>query len=248
MVKLSRSLCAVLVMLSVSAVALAKEKEKNKEADSKGVDSGSFGVFVKGRRAGTETFSVTQNANGSVIHSVFKAEGDAGQAVQESELQLTANGEIRRYEWKEQNPGKAQSVVVPNDQFVTQRWSAGPQDKDHEQPYLLPTSTSILDDYFFVHREVLAWKYLAGACSREKDGLRCPKAQFGTLNPSQHSSAPASMEYLGHDKVKIHDVERDLNKLELKSDALGNWVIWLDDQFKVLLISIPAESTEVVRD
>src|ERR1700687_1985879 len=98
MVKLSRSLCAVLVMLSISAMALAKEKEKNKEADSKGVDSGSFGVFVKGRRAGTETFSVTQNANGSVIHSVFKAEGDAGQAVQESELELTGNGEIRRYE------------------------------------------------------------------------------------------------------------------------------------------------------
>ena len=222
-------------------------KEKPKEVEGKKVDSGSFGVFVKGRRAGTETFSVTQSANGSVIHSEFKAEGAAGQAVQESNLQLTGDGEIRRYDWKEQAPGKASSAVVPNDQFVTQKWSAGPEDKEHEQPYLLPTSTSILDDYFFVHRQVLAWKYLGGACTRETAGLRCPKAQFGTLNPSQHSSAPASMEYLGHDKVKIKDVERELNKLELKSDA-GSWVIWLDDQFKVQMISIPDESTEVVRD
>ena len=245
MVKLFRWVCALILVLSVPGIALAKEKEK--PAESKPVDSGSFGVFVKGRRVGTETFSVTQNANGSVIHSEVKAEGAAGQTVLNSELQLTGNGEIRRYEWKEQNPATAVSVVLPNDQFVTQKWSAGPEDKEHEQQYLLPTSTSILDDYFFVHREVLAWKYLGGACSREKEGLRCPKAQFGTMNPSQHSSAPASMEYLGRNKVKIHDAERELNKLELKSEA-GGWILWLDDAFKVLLISIPSEGTEVIRD
>jgi len=235
----------VVVALSLSAVVHAKDKEREREG--KKVDSGSFGVIIKGRRVGTETFSITQNANGSVIRSEFKAAGAAGQAVQDSELQLTAAGEIRRYEWKEQSPGKAQSLIVPNDQFLTQRWSAGPEDKPQEQPYLLSPTTNILDDYFFVHREVLAWRYLGGACSREKEGLRCPKAQFGTLNPRQHSSAPASLEYLGRDKIMIHDAERDLNKLELKSDA-GSWLIWLDDQFMVLRISIPSESTDVVRD
>ena len=67
------------------------------------------------------------------------------------------------------------------------------------------------------------------------------------MNPRQHSSAPAAMEYLGREKVTIHDVERELNKLELKSDA-GNWLIWLDDKFKMMRITIPAEGTEVVRD
>jgi hypothetical protein len=243
-VKWFRWLSVIIVALSLLAVVHAKEKEK--ESDGKKVDSGSFGVFVKGRRVGTEKFSVTQSANGSVIRSEFKAEGAAGQAVEESELQLTANGEIRRYEWKEQSPGKAVSLVVPNDQFVMQKWSAGPQDKEHEQPYLLPTSTSILDDYFFVHREVLAWKYLALACPQAKADP-CQRTQFGTLNPSQHSSAPATVEYMGRTKTKIRDAERELYKLELKSDA-GSWVIWLDDQFKVLLISIPSEGTEVIRD
>ena len=94
MVKLSSCFCAFILTVSMSGTALAKEKEK--EPEGKKVDSGSFGVFVRGHRAGTETFTVTQNANGSMIHSEFKAEGAAGQAVQESDLQLTGSGEIRR--------------------------------------------------------------------------------------------------------------------------------------------------------
>jgi hypothetical protein len=245
-VKCFRWSCALMLAFSLSGVALAKEKGD----DGQKVDSGSFGVFMNGRRVGTETFSISQNANGSVIHSEFKAEGSAGQAVQNSELQLTGAGEIRRYEWKEQSPGKAQSVVVPNDQFLTQKWSTGPQDKQQEQPYLLPAATSILDDYFFVHREVLAWKYLASACRTEKGQVQCPlkqKAQFGTMNPRQHSSAAASMEFMGREKVTVGNAEKELSKLELKSEA-GSWVIWFDDQFKVLRISIPSEKTEVVRD
>jgi len=56
----------------------------------------------------------------------------SGQAVQDSDLQLTGSGEIRRYEWKEQSPGQAKSLVIPNDQFLTQTWSASPQDKPQE--------------------------------------------------------------------------------------------------------------------
>jgi hypothetical protein len=241
-VKLSRWVLAFILTLILPGTFLANARE-----DASKVDSGSFGVFMNGHRVGTETFSITQNANGSVIQSEFKADGSAGQAAQNSEMQLTAAGEIRRYEWKELSPGKAQSVIVPNDQFLTQKWSANPQEKTQEQPYLLPASTSILDDYFFVHREILAWKYLGSACTREKEGLRCPRAQFGTMNPRQHASAPATMEYLGHDKISIRGTEQELNKLELKSET-GTWQLWLDDQFKLLRIFIPAENTEVVRD
>ena len=101
-----------------------------------------------------------------------------------------------------------------------------------------------------VHREVLAWKYLASTCRTEKGQVQCPlkqRAQFGTMNPRQHSSAPASMEFMGREKVTVGNVEKELSKLELKSET-GSWLIWFDDQFKVLRISIPSEKTEVVRD
>jgi len=69
--------------------------------------------------SGQRPSPISQNPNGSVIQSEFKAEGSAGQAVQNSELQLTGTGEIRRYEWKELSPGKHSSVVIPNDQLLT---------------------------------------------------------------------------------------------------------------------------------
>ncbi len=227
-----------------------KESEKEKEHEGQKVDAGSFGVFMSGHRVGTETFSIYQNNTGSVIKSEFKTENDPSQAVQDSTLQLTATGDIRRYEWKELSPGRAESVVVPNDQFLSQKWSSGPQDKEHEQPYLLSPSTSVLDDYFFIHREVLVWKFLAATCKQERGQVQCPikqRAQFGTLDPRQHSSAPMSAEYLGREKISYKGNPQEFNKVEFKTDA-GNWQLWLDDQFKVMRIVIEGDNTEVIRD
>jgi hypothetical protein len=251
-VKLSYRLLAFMMALvwCIAASAVPIPKEKEKEHEGKNVDSGSFGVFQNGHRVGTETFSIYQTANGSVIKSEFKTENATTTDVQTSEMQLTAAGDIRRYEWKELSPEKAESVVLPNEDFLTQRWNTGPQEKEHEQPYLLPASTSILDDYFFVHREVLAWKFLAAACKQEKGLVQCPpkqRAQFGTLNPHQHSSAALSAESLGREKVSLKSGQQELNKLELKNDA-GTWQLWLDDQWKVMRMSVVGENTEVDRD
>src|SRR5260370_8444636 len=122
-------------------------------------------------------------------------------------MQLTAGGDIRRYEWKEVSPEKALSVVLPNSDFLTQKWSTGPEDKEHEQPYLLPVSTNILDDYFFVHREVLAWKFLGASCKQDKGQLQCPlkqRPQFGSLNPHHHSPPPLSVEFLPPERINLH--------------------------------------------
>jgi len=225
-------------------------KEKEKEHEGQKVDSGSFGVFQNGHRVGTETFSIYQTGNGSVTQSEFRTDNAPTPAAQTSEMQLTAAGDIRRYEWKELSPGNAEAVVVPNDDFLNQKWKTGSQEKEHEQPYLLPPSTSILDDYFFIHREVLAWKFLAAACKQNKGQVQCPprqRAQFGTINPHQHSSAAVSAESLGREKVDLKSGQQELNKLELKSDA-GTWQLWLDDQWKVMRMSIVGENTEVDRD
>jgi hypothetical protein len=234
----------MILVLRVAAFAGQKEHEGTL------VDSGSFGVFIGTHRVGTETFSIYQNSGGSTIESEFKTQGDKEESAQTSELRLTATGDIRRYEWKELSPGKAMFSVIPNDQFLSQKWSLGPQEKENEQPYLLAPSTNILDDYFFVHREVLVWKFLAATCKQDKGQVQCPvrqRSKFATMNPHQHSSAPATMEYLGRDKITLKGSEREFNKLELKSEA-GTWLLWLDDQFKLQRILISDERTEVMRD
>src|SRR2546430_10745393 len=191
-----------LLFIALAAAAPAKEKEP---AGQK-IDNGSFGVFVNGRRVATETFSIVQSNNGSVANSQFKTEPGADPAAQSSQLELTGNGELRRYEWKELSPGKAQAVVLPNDNLLVERSTNNPQDKQEEHPFLLPASTSIPDDYFFIHREILAWKYLATSCRRDNGDPPCPvrqRAQFGGLNPHPGASLLVSMEFSGKEKASI---------------------------------------------
>lgn len=240
----------VISICTATAAAAPNEKEKENKHEGTEIDSGSFGVFQNNHRVGTEKFSIYQTSYGSLTHSEFKTENAPTEAAQMSDLQLTSNGEIRRYEWKEISPGKAQSAVVPNADFLTQKWKGTPQEKEQEQPYLLPVSTSILDDYFFVQRELLAWKFLGQSCKQDKGQLECPlkqRAQFGTLNPHQHAPAALSMEFLGREKISTKSGQQDLLKVELKTDA-STWQLWLNDQFKVMRMVIVGENTQVDRD
>jgi hypothetical protein len=235
-------------LLLASVVMAGKDKEK--EPEGKMVDSGSFGVFMNGHRIATEKFSIQQNSSGSVATSEFKTEAGVPQAAQTSELQLAATGELRKYEWKEASPGKAQAVIVPNDNLLVERSTNNPEDKPEEHPFLLPTSTSVLDDYFFIHREILAWKYLATGCRQDKGVVACPQNQqvkFGVINPHQRASLLVSIAFTGKEKVPVHGVECELDHFVLKSEA-GDWSMWLDDQFKLVRILVSGDNTEVVRD
>jgi len=58
-----------LSLLAVSAAPAASKDDKAPAAQM--VDSGSFGVFMNGRRVATETFSIHQSSGGSSIVSQF---------------------------------------------------------------------------------------------------------------------------------------------------------------------------------
>jgi len=241
-------LVAPLLALAVS-IASASGKD-NKPAAAQMVDSGSFGVFMNGRRVATETFSIHQNSGGSSVVSEFKSEAGVDKADQTSDWQMAANSELQKYEWKEVSPGQSQAVVVPNQDFLIERYRNSPQDKELEKPFLLPASSSVLDDYFFVQREVLAWKYLATTCKQDKGALQCPLKQpvpFGALNPHARAPMSVTLEFAGREKITIRGADQELNRLDLKSES-DNWELWLDDQFKLQRILIVGGNTEVVRD
>jgi hypothetical protein len=239
-----------LLVVSAAGASPANDRDKDKDPVAQTVDAGSFGVFMNGRRIATEKFSIQQNTAGSIANSEFKTEPGVDPAAQSSELQLALNGDLRKYEWKEISPGKAQATLVPNDSLLVERSTNTPQDKEEEHPFLLPISTSVLDDYFFVHREILVWKYLASGCHQDKGQVTCPQNQqvkFGVVNPHQRSSLLVSLAFTGKEKVQVHGAERELNHFILKSDA-GDWSLWLDDQFKLVRILVASDNTEVVRD
>jgi hypothetical protein len=245
--RIGKELIWLLAVMVCATAAFGKGKEDD---FGQQVDAGSFGIFMNGQRVATETFSIQQSGRGSLVTSEFKSEKGLDKALQSSELELDANGDLRKYEWRETLPEKIVATVMPNDQFLNEQVSSGDNGKPMEQPFLLPASTSILDDYFFVDREVMLWRYLAIGCSREKGQVECPlhqRAQFGTLNPHSRSSAPATVEFSGREKVMMHNVQQELSRFDLKSET-GDWSFWLDDHYKLVRIVIADQNTEVIRD
>jgi hypothetical protein len=234
-----------ITLLLLCAVTFALPESQSPSA----VDSGSFGIFVNAKRTATEKFSIEQSGDGSVITTDFKTEEPNG-AHQSTELKLGGAGELRRYEFKDISPGSAQAVLEPKDEFIVQHSTLLPNEKPEEHQYILPATTSVLDDFVFIHREVLAWRFLALGC-RQKDGqTQCPlkqKLNIGVVIPRSRTSMLVGVEFKGRETVSIRGKSRELNVFVLKSET-SDWQLWLDDEYKVVRMVIPDLSTEIVRD
>jgi len=224
------------------------KKDTPKAASTQVVDTGSFGVFVRGQRVVTETFSVQQENGISTVRSRLQESGNPTAAVQKSELQMTGSGELVRYEWGD---GSGSLVVTPKDEFLLEKITTASSPKPAEQPFLMPNTSEILDNNFFVHREVLAWRYLQTNCHPESGNLKCQQGavEFGVLVPQDRTSLRVRMELVGRERVTIRGAERDLLRLNLKGEAFS-WALWVDDkdQFKLMRVVIADDNTEVVRD
>ncbi len=241
-------LLPLLALLFASILCSAADKKT--QTPAKVVDSGSFGIFVKGQRVGTEKFEIAQQGDGNITRAELKVDDGANKAVQKTELQLNGVGELRHYSWNEVSPGKAQATVDPDQQFLMERIIPSPSEKPVEQPFVLPSSTAILDDYFFSQRELLTWRYLGSNCAQAMSGqteCKLAKAQFGALIPRQRVSMLVTVEFVGKEKVMIRGQEYDLNRFNLQGDGI-DWAMWFDNTHKLQRVVIASDFTEVVRD
>jgi hypothetical protein len=238
----SRMALAAAVLTAIFPLAGARKPDKTPL-----VDAGTFTVFLKGQRVAEETFRIEQNSSGSTLTSEFKSE-TGPKAAQKAELLITSAGDLRRYTWQELSPEKAQIVVEPSEQFLLEHITPAPPGHAVEQPFFLPLSTMILDDYFFSQREVLLWRYLAQSCPGGKlEGCHLPRTQFGTISPQQHAALVVTIEYGGTENVKMGGAGRALSRFTLQTEQDAPWVLYVDADLKLVRISIASEQTEVVR-
>jgi hypothetical protein len=239
---------AVVVLGCVAVLYGGDKKDKPKVVADQVVDSGSFGVFVKGQRVVTETFMVHQDNGVSGVKSQLKETGGTASSGQHSDLEITGSGELLRYDWSD---GTGSLTVTPNNEFLLEKIAASPSAKPAEQPFLMPNTSAILDNNFFIHREVLVWRYLAGDCHTENGSLKCQQGpvEFGVLVPQDRTSMRVRMELVGREKVTIRGTERELLRLNLKGEAFA-WALWVDekDKFKLMRVLIADDNTEVLRD
>jgi hypothetical protein len=247
---LKTSRIALLVLASI-AVAFAAPKAKTKAADDKLVDSGSYSILVDGKRVGSETFNITQHGNSSVTSSQIKISSGDTRAEQSSVLEMTSSGQLIRYAWKETSPEKNETTVDVTQTTVMQHDVLANGKKPIDLPYMISSSTLVLDDNFFSHRQVLVWRYLAEACKAvaDKPGCVLQPLKLGVLVPAQHTPAVVSIEFGANEKLTVKGAERDTMRLKMMSADL-EWQIWVDpaDSYKIVRILVPANKTEVLRD
>ena len=231
-------------------VTLAAACSSFASASSSGaLDSGSFGVYVNGKRVATETFRVEQKPGGSIATAEIRVDDGSSKPTQTAEIQLSGIGELKRYEWHQFSPAPAQAIVTPSEPFLVEHLTHDPGGKPVEQPFMLPTTTLVLDNNFFSQRELLVWRYMATGCKPSTGRTECRLAptKFGVLIPQGLTSASVEMEYAGRETVPVHGAPRELTRLNLTSDGV-QWALWIDDNYKLMRIAIPSENTEVVRD
>ena len=76
---------AVVVVGCATVLFAGDKKDKAKPAGAQMVDSGSFGIFVKGQRVVTETFTVQQENGVSTVKAQLKETGGSATAGQKSD-------------------------------------------------------------------------------------------------------------------------------------------------------------------
>jgi hypothetical protein len=245
---MARMRWGTVAVLAGATLLYAGDKKDKPKSGGQMVDSGSFGVFVKGQRVITETFSVQLENGISTVKSQLKETGSSDSSGQKSELQMTGTGDLLRYQWSD---GNGSLEVTPNNEFLLEKITTASSAKPAEQPFLMPSTSAILDNNFFVHREVLAWRYLKTNCGNEAGEFRCKKEplEFGVLVPQDRTSMRVRMELVGREKVTIRGTERELLRLNLLGESFA-WTLWVDDkdQFKLMRVLIPDDNIEVVRD
>jgi len=242
-------MAALLAAATLATTASAEKKNQAKVAPAETVDSGSFGVFVNGKRVATETFTIHQQGTASIIKSQLKQTVGTDPVSQKSDLEMTATGALISYEWSQSSGGSL--TVFPNNDFLLEKITTASSSKPAEQPFLMPSTSAVLDNNFFVQREVLVWRYLASACKPEGGGFKCQQdpGDFGVLVPQDRNSMHVRMELVGKERIQIRGTNRELMRLNLKGDDF-DWALWVDelDHFKLIRVAIPADNTEVVRD
>lgn len=248
-------------VLSTATFLHAGDKNTGEKIDSKVVDSGSFGIYVNGKRIGTETFKIEQRPDFHVATAEIKVDDGTVKAVQSAEMQVTPKGDLHSYVWRATAPAKEESSVVPSDQLLIEH--IVPADmKKMDVPHALSASTAILDDNFFSQREVLLWRYLATGCVMKDGGRMCGTSYFVALVPRQHTSLSVTMSVVGSDKLPVKGGVREFTKVALqmgdpkqlivmngeKDGTPGQWLLWVDEQYKIFKISVPDSNVEVIRD
>jgi hypothetical protein len=211
------------------------------------VDSGEFSVVVSGKKVASENFTMQQGAEGSSVNSRLTFDNGTTKAQQESELELAADGAIRKYTWQEKQPGKARLVAEPQDKtfiIVHLKESDVATSKDTTHP-LDFTMTSIVDDNFYSHVQVLLWRYFAMSCTTTQQ-CKFEEQRLPVFVPHQEMAQTFTISFEGTDTLRLKTGKAEVGKYRVQTEG-GEMHVWMLGT-KMVKLLMPAASIEVTRE
>jgi hypothetical protein len=218
-------------------------------ADSKStsvVDSGQLSIVVNGRKVATENFTMQQGAGGSSVTSRLMFDDGARKAQQESELELGADGAIHKYTWQEKEPGKARLTAEPQDKsfiVVRQKETDAATPKDSTHPVDIG-ATTIVDDNFYSHLQVLMWRYLALSCANQQ--CRFNEQKLPVFVPHQEMAQLFTITFEGNDTLRLRQGRTDATKFRVMTEG-GEMHLWMQGT-KLMKVLMPTAAIEVTRE
>ena len=240
-----RVLRIISTLVLLAAAAMARSKSSDAPATNL-VDEGTFAVFQNGQRVATEDFTVRQLATSSVAFAHLRLDSGGSTLEQTSELSLTPDGSLSRYELQQLSPGRRSATIAPSDQVLVMHTVADGKSSDHT--FLLTPTAFVLDDYVFSSREVLLWRYLATSCKQRESGDGCDlvRARFPIVVPRRDTSGEVYVEFKGYDDTPLNGRPQHLRHFLIQTNG-PDWHLWLDEKHKLLRISVPDSNIEVLR-
>src|SRR5262245_8161517 len=101
-----------------------------------------------------------------------------------------------------------------------------------------------------------------GQVSRPGEVLVCAPGTFSFLVPRQHLAGNATIELVGQERIMFKGAMVELNKVTVKTGGpqgltmmsgpkdmdTMQWLLWVDDHYKVMKMAVSGSNVEVVRD
>ena len=247
MVKRGGAVVALLLLLAIAASARNKQPAESSSTSANLVDEGTFAVFQNGQRVATEDFTVRQLPTGSVSSAHLRLEAGGSTLEQTSQLSLTPDGSLSRYEWQQESPARSSLTIEPKDQVLVMH-TVAEGGKSSEHSFFLTPAAFVLDDYVFSSREVLLWRYLATSCKQRETGEGCDlvRARYPIVVPRRDTSGEVFVEFKGYDDTPLNGRPQHLRHFVIQTNG-PDWHLWLDEHHKLLRISVPDSNIEVLR-
>jgi hypothetical protein len=211
------------------------------------VDSGQLSVVVNGQKVATENFTMQQGSDGSSVTSRLTFDNGTTKAQQESDLELTAEGGIRKYTWEEKQPGKAKLTAEPQDKtflvvHMKDSDTATPKDSTHPVDVSV---TNIVDDNFYSHVQVLLWRYLAMSCKTTQQ-CRFEEQKVPVFVPHQESAQTFTISFDGTDTLRLKNGKAEVGKYRVQTEG-GEMHVWMQGT-KLVKLLMPSAAIEVTRE